>query len=67
MYLPIRLLLVVAVRALVPARERASVLAVVLVLGCCFLGRVRSFVARWILSIPYHLCSHHYGFFQSMP
>ncbi|WIM07987.1 hypothetical protein QPC17_00110 [Trueperella bernardiae] len=54
-------------RALVPARERASVLAVVLVLGCCLLGRVRSFVARWILSIPYHLCSHHYGFFQSMP
>ena len=61
----IHFLLVVAVRALVPARERVLVPAVVL--GCCLLGRVRSFVARWILSIPYHLCSHHYGFFQSMP
>ena len=67
MYLPIRLLLVVAVRALVPARERASVLAVVLALGCCLLGRVRSLAEWYRLRRPYHLCSHHYGFFQSMP
>ncbi|MDV6239410.1 hypothetical protein R3J22_07705 [Trueperella bernardiae] len=55
----IHFLLVVAVRGVVPARER--VLVPGLELGCCLLGRVRS-LAEW-----YRPCSHHYGFFQSMP